>query len=99
MLMLNNKSKVGYNYLIENTLNYRMNLANHSFNFLAGHTFQKERISYTSITATGFADDNIQSIAGGSSFTAKHHLDIWTMESYFQEYNMITTPNIYFQRQ
>ncbi len=72
-----------YNYLIENTLNYRMNLANHSFNFLAGHTFQKERISYTSITATGFADDNIQSIAGGSSFTAKHHLDIWTMESYF----------------
>lgn len=60
-----------------------MNLANHSFNFLAGHTFQKERISYTSITATGFADDNIQSIAGGSSFTAKHHLDIWTMESYF----------------
>lgn len=54
-----------YNYLIENTLNYRMNLANHSFNFLAGHTFQKERISYTSITATGFADDNIQSIAGG----------------------------------
>ncbi|SFW20082.1 TonB-linked outer membrane protein, SusC/RagA family [Sinomicrobium oceani] len=72
-----------YNYLVENTLNYKLQFEDHLFNVLAGHTFQKERIDYTSITATGFADNNIKGIAGGSSFTVNHNLDIWTLESYF----------------
>lgn len=71
-----------YNYLIENTLNYKYNVDKHSFNFLIGHTFQKENSNYTNVSATGFPDDNIQSIAGGSAFSAKSSTSVWTLESY-----------------
>ncbi|RKF04738.1 TonB-linked SusC/RagA family outer membrane protein [Tenacibaculum lutimaris] len=71
-----------YNYLVENTLNYQLKSNKHSLNVLVGHTFQKEKISSTTVKATGFADNNIQNIAGGSSFTVDNTLDIWTLESY-----------------
>lgn len=71
-----------YNYLIENTLNYNLSKNKHTLGVLLGHTFQKEKISSTVVKATGFTDNNVQSIAGGSSFTADHTVDIWTLESY-----------------
>lgn len=71
-----------YNYLTENTLNYKLYLNKHSFNFLAGYTFQKEFINSTYVKGTGYADDNIQNISGASSYTADHSTSIWTLESY-----------------
>ena len=70
------------NYLIENTLNYDRNFGKHHVNLLVGHTFQKEKTDYTRVIGTGFADDNIQNIAGASSFTASADVGIWTLESY-----------------
>lgn len=70
------------NYLIENTLNYDKDFGKHHMNLLVGHTFQKEKTDYTRVIGTGFADDNIQNIAGASSFTASADVGIWTLESY-----------------
>ncbi|MEJ4087077.1 TonB-dependent receptor [Galbibacter orientalis] len=72
-----------YNYLIENTLNYDFSLAKHNFDLLAGYTFQKENIDFSSTVGTGFADDNIKNIAGASSHTTNYNLAIWALESYF----------------
>ena len=71
-----------YNYLVENTLNYTFAIDKHSFSFLAGHTFQKEFINSTNVKGTGYADDNIQNIAGASSYSATHQSSVWTLESY-----------------
>lgn len=70
------------NYLIENTLTYDRDWGRHHMNLLVGHTFQKEKTDYTRVIGTGFADDNIQNIAGASSFTASANVGIWTLESY-----------------
>jgi len=70
------------NYLVENTLNYRKSIGDHNINVLLGHTFQKEHIYSTSIEGSGFPDDNIQNVAGASSFTASSNHDIWALESY-----------------
>lgn len=71
-----------FNYLMENTLTYDFRLDRHNFNFLAGHTFQKERADYIKTTGTGYADDNITNIAGASSFLAEPKVNMWTLESY-----------------
>ncbi|MGY0406975.1 MAG: SusC/RagA family TonB-linked outer membrane protein [Polaribacter sp.] len=71
-----------YNFLIENTLNYHLKLDNHTFNLLAGYTFQRENISSTYVKGTGYADNNIQSIAGASAYIAKYESSIWALESY-----------------
>lgn len=71
-----------YNFLIENTLNYKLNLDKHSFNFLAGYTFQKEFINSTYVKGTGYADDNIQNISGASVYSADYNSSVWTLESY-----------------
>ena len=70
------------NFLVENTLTYRKSFGQHNFNVLLGHTFQKENINNTFVEGTGFADDNIENIAGASSFTASSSHEIWALESY-----------------
>lgn len=71
-----------YNYLVENTLNYDFRIQKHSFNVLIGHTFQKERINLNKTTGTGYADDNIQNIAGASATRSVPKIDMWTLESF-----------------
>ncbi|TDQ79470.1 SusC/RagA family TonB-linked outer membrane protein [Sphingobacterium yanglingense] len=71
-----------FNYLVENTLNYSFKTGQHSFDILAGHTFQKERADYNKVIGTGYADDNISNIGGASSFRAEPHVNAWTLESY-----------------
>ncbi|TKD57941.1 TonB-dependent receptor [Flavobacterium sp. ASW18X] len=70
------------NYLLENTLTFDRTFGKHHFNVLAGYTFQKEKIDYTRVVGTGFADDNIQNIGGASAFTATADVGIWALESY-----------------
>lgn len=71
-----------FNYLVENTLNYAFKTGKHSFDLLAGHTFQKERVDYNKVIGTGYADDNIANIGGASSFRAEPQVNAWTLESY-----------------
>jgi TonB-dependent starch-binding outer membrane protein SusC len=70
------------NYLIENTLNYKKEVGNHSFDALAGFTFQKEDATSTVITGTTIPDNQIQNISGASSFTATSDRYTWSQISY-----------------
>ena len=70
------------NYLWENTLTYEKTLGKHDFNFLAGTTFQKESGNSTVVSGTGIPDNNIDNIAGASSFSVVPIRYIWTQLSY-----------------
>jgi TonB-linked SusC/RagA family outer membrane protein len=70
------------NYLTENTLTYNKQLGEHSFDLLAGYTYQQENGSTTLLTGSGIADDNITNVAGASAFTATAARYTWTQVSY-----------------
>ena len=70
------------NYLTENTLTYDKEWQNHSFNVLAGTTYQEENGSNTVVTASGIADNKVPNIAGGSAFLATANRYTWTLVSY-----------------
>ena len=70
------------NYIIENTLNYKLKIQKHNFNLLAGHTFQKENTNSTITTGTAYPDNNLQNVAGASAFGVSSSINIWALESY-----------------
>ena len=70
------------NYIVENTLNYKLKIKKHNFNLLAGHTFQKEITNYTNTVGTGFPDNNLQNVAGASAFNVTSTINKWVLESY-----------------
>lgn len=70
------------NYLWENTLNYEKTFGKHDFNILAGTTFQKESGNSTVVSGTGIPDNNIDNIAGASSFAVVPSRYVWTQLSY-----------------
>jgi TonB-linked SusC/RagA family outer membrane protein len=49
---------------------------------VAGYTFQKEEGSSTTVNGTSIPDDNIQNIAGASSFSASHSRYAWAQISW-----------------
>lgn len=70
------------NYLWENTLSYEKTFGKHDINILAGTTFQKESGNSTLVSGTGIPDNNIDNIAGASSFSVVPVRYIWTQVSY-----------------
>jgi TonB-linked SusC/RagA family outer membrane protein len=70
------------NYLWENTLTYEKTFGKHDINILAGTTFQKESGNSTLVSGTGIPDNNIDNIAGASSFSVVPARYIWTQLSY-----------------
>jgi len=77
------------NYLIENTLtvNKSFSALNQNVQFLLGQSYQKEEYNETNILASGFTDNTIQNIAGGSSFKITPDQYEWAMLSYFSRLN------------
>mgnify|MGYP000022886136 FL=1 len=77
------------NYLIENTLTFNKSLFNNTNNvqFLLGQSYQKEEYTAVNIVASGFSDDSIENIAGGSSFKITPDQYSWAMISYFSRLN------------
>jgi len=55
------------NWVVENTLNYRKTWGQHSLQALAGYTLQRERSNATNISATGFANDLVQTQNGATN--------------------------------
>lgn len=85
----NNQSDLK-NYLIENTLNYSTYLdkgAKHHVDFLLGQSYQREDYEKTNITASGFTDNSIRNIAGGSTYGVTASQYAWSMISYFGRVN------------
>lgn len=86
----NNNHSTTLNYLIENTLNYNAYLDKnliHNIDVLLGQSYQKEDYEQVAITATGFTDNSIGNIAGGSGFKVSPSEYQWTMLSYFARLN------------
>ena len=71
-----------YNYLTENTLTYNKVFDKHAVNILAGYTYQAENGSESKVTGGNIADDNLQNIAGASTFTVNKDDYKWTQISY-----------------
>ena len=70
------------NFLTENTATYAREVGKHSFDLLAGYTYQQENGSSTLLTGSGIADDNLPNLGGGSAFTAVPTRYAWTQVSY-----------------
>lgn len=77
------------NYIIENTLTFNKSFYNnaHNVQFLLGQSYQKEEYNAVNIDASGFSDDSITNIAGGSSFKVTPNQYSWAMSSYFSRLN------------
>lgn len=78
-----------WNYLIENTLTVNKDFDNrkHHLQFLLGQSYQKESFNQTNILASGFTDNSIENIAGGSNFKITPSQYEWAMISYFSRLN------------
>ncbi|MFV0231469.1 MAG: SusC/RagA family TonB-linked outer membrane protein [Empedobacter falsenii] len=71
------------NYIVENLLTFDKRIGQHNFNTLLGQSFQQEDRNYVKISATGFPDNSIPNIAGGTSFKTDVDQFKWTLISYF----------------
>ncbi|MEQ5789804.1 TonB-dependent receptor [Muricauda sp. NFXS6] len=69
--------------LIENTANYTLDIGQHSFNALAGQSFQKSSSSGLSVDGFDFPNDIIENIDGSTVQTAGASRSRWTQLSYF----------------
>lgn len=78
-----------WNYLIENTLtvNKSFDNQNHTVKFLLGQSYQKESFNQTNVLASGFSDNSIANIAGGSNYKVTPSQYEWAMISYFSRLN------------
>ncbi|MEH0152807.1 TonB-dependent receptor [Limibacter armeniacum] len=71
-----------FNYLFEHIMTYANSFGDHDINLMAGATMQREDGVSTSVSGTGIADNNIDNIAGASSFGVTSDRYAWTQISY-----------------
>ncbi len=74
-----------YNWNIENQISYTLSLKDHSLNAVAVYQAQKNINNTSKITGTGYADDNIRTIAGATEILASGTSTSntgWTMASW-----------------
>lgn len=75
------------NYLIENLLTFDKKLEKHSFNVIAGQSFQKEQSNQVTTLAANFPDNSLTNISGGTSFKIDVTDYTWALLSYFGRFN------------
>lgn len=75
------------NYLIENLLTFDKRLEKHSFNVIAGQSFQKEQSNQVTTLAANFPDNSLTNISGGTSFKIDVTDYTWALLSYFGRFN------------
>ena len=71
------------NFITENTLTYKNTFGNHSFNALAGYSYQQERSNLVRLESQDFTDDNLRTISGATSNLATNASTKWALESIF----------------
>lgn len=81
-----------YNYIIENTLNYNLDLQNQTLNFLAGYSYQDFKVHGSGMTGGGYATDGMlytdRIDAGLATYTSIYsYADAYKMQSYFGRVN------------
>lgn len=72
----------------ENTLNYKNTINDHQFDFLAGFTAQRYRMSNSLISGEQFADDKVQLISAAGQITGvDSDIQEWSLLSYLARFN------------
>lgn len=83
-----NSRSDGFNWVLENTLNYQKAIGGHSFNLLAGYTTQKSTNRSIALNAGPFANDLIRTINAAQGITGwSEGVDQWSMISYLGRIN------------
>ncbi len=79
--------------LWENTLDYKFDIKEHSFNVLLGQSYQSSAYKSLSVTGADFPNDIIQNIDGSTIQTADASRSKWVQISYFSRllYNFKNT--------
>lgn len=78
----------GFNWLVENTLNYDKLVGKHSFAVLAGYTTQKSTSRSLGLTAGPFANDLLETINAAPGITNwSEGISEWSMISYLGRVN------------
>lgn len=79
-----------FNWLWENTLNYSTSFGtDHKLNVIVGYTAQKERLERTSIRATDFSDDQVQTVNGGIIAGGSEIAEEWSLVSSLARANYV----------
>jgi TonB-dependent starch-binding outer membrane protein SusC len=55
-----------FDFLTENTLNYKKEIGKHNFDFLAGYTYQSTENSASQITGNGYANENVTTLSNAT---------------------------------
>ncbi|MCB9267129.1 MAG: TonB-dependent receptor [Lewinellaceae bacterium] len=76
-----------YNWLNENTLNYRKEVGSHNFDLLAGFTSQQFRSEGTLVEGINYPDDKIQSVNAAGQTLVTSNIQEWTLLSYLARFN------------
>jgi TonB-linked SusC/RagA family outer membrane protein len=77
----------GFSWLWENTLSYKKTIGEHSFDLLAGYTAQKTHGESGQINATGFPDNNVQTLNAAKTITGSTDIQDWSLLSYVGRLN------------
>jgi TonB-linked SusC/RagA family outer membrane protein len=77
------QTKVRKNIITENTLTYDKEYNNHSFNALAGYSYQKENYTSIFVNAPKLDSNNIPNVAGTAETTTDKDISEWVRISYF----------------
>ena len=69
-------------FIIDNTLNFSKTFGKHSINGLAGYSYEQQTLINSEVSATGFVDNSIDNITGGSNYAFDGSRLKWTQISY-----------------
>ena len=69
-------------YIIDNTLNFNKKIGKHTINGLLGYSYEQQTDINSLLSATGFVDNSIDNVAGGSNFAFDGNRYKWTQISY-----------------
>lgn len=76
-----------YNWVNENTLNYKTEIGQHSIDVLAGFTTQRFRGESIGISASNYSDDKIQAVSAASLTNVTSNVQEWALLSYLARFN------------
>ncbi|MEX2592873.1 MAG: TonB-dependent receptor [Anditalea sp.] len=71
----------------ENILNYQVDVKGHSFDAIIGFTTQKFQQDYSTINASNYPDDKVQTIGAAGTVTASSDVQEWSLLSYLARLN------------
>jgi len=78
----------GFNWLVENTLNYTKLIGKHDFSGLAGYTVQKSTASSLNLNAGPFPNDLVETINAAPDISSwDENISQWSMISYIGRIN------------